>query len=125
MYWIYIMGFYFCGRSIRTKGDSKQVENDMYDVPIFRDSYDLYGYEARKINLKSFFSYFALSSEQKCHYAQMKLVEESYHWVNDNYKFCRCLSQLQSFRHTRYAPNLLYADCKDCLLYTSPSPRDS
>ena len=34
-------------------------------------------------------SYFALTSEQKCYYAQVKLVEELYHWVKDNYKFCQ------------------------------------
>ena len=74
------MTFYFCGRYIRTKGDPKQVENDMYDaVLIFQGSYDLYGYEAWKSNLESFFSYFALTSEYKCHYARMKLVEEPYH----------------------------------------------
>ena len=71
------MGFYFCGWYIRTRGDPKQVENDMYDVvPIFRGSYDLYGYEVWESNLKSFFSYFALTSEQKCYYARMKLMEE-------------------------------------------------
>ena len=57
------MSFYFCGRYIRTKGYLKQAENDMYDVPIFLDSYDLYGYEAWESNLESFFSYFALTSE--------------------------------------------------------------
>jgi len=43
----------------------------------------------------------------------MKLVEEPYHWVKYNYKFCRCWSRLQSFLRTRYAPYLLYADCKE------------
>ena len=53
------MGFYFCGRYIRTKGDPKQVENDMYDVvPIFQGSYDLYGYEAWERNLEFFFQLF-------------------------------------------------------------------
>jgi len=72
--------------------------SDMYDVvSIFQGSYNLYGYETWESNLESFFSYFALTSEQKCHYARMKLVEEPYYWVNDNYKFCRCWSRLQSF----------------------------
>jgi len=31
MHWIYFLGFYFCNRHIHTKGDPKQVENDMYD----------------------------------------------------------------------------------------------
>ena len=89
----------------------------MYDaVPIFQGSYDLYGYEAWESNIESFFSYFALTSEQRCHYARMKLVEEPYRWVHDNYKFCRCRSRLQSFLRTWYALHLFYvseAGCKE------------
>ena len=74
----------------------------------------LYGYEAWEINLESLFSYFALTFDQKCYYVQMKLVEEQYHWVKDDYKFCRCWSRLQSFLHTQYASNFLYASEVDC-----------
>jgi len=102
MYWIYIMGFYFCGRYICTKGDLKQVENNIYDaVPIFWGSYDCYCYEVWESNLEFFFSYFVLTSKLKYHYAQMKLVEELYHWVIYNYKFCRYWSRLQSFLRIR------------------------
>jgi len=43
----------------------------------FRGSYDHYGY-GEKIILKNSFSYLFLTSEQKCHYAQMKLNGEAY-----------------------------------------------
>jgi len=51
----------------------------------------------------------------------MKLVEEPYHWVKDNYK-CRCWSRLQSFLRTQYAPHLLYADCIERNVEQEPKP---
>jgi len=102
------MCFYFCVWYICIKGDSKQVENDLYDtVMIFWGSYDLYGYEIWESNLESFFSYFALPSEQKCYYAQIKLVEKPYHCVKDNDKFCRCWSRLHSSHSV--CPHIFYA----------------
>ena len=44
----------------------------------FRGSDDQYGYEKWERNLKDFFSYFILASEQKCRYTQMKLVGKAY-----------------------------------------------
>ena len=72
------MGFYFCSRCIYTDGDDKKVERDMYAViPYFwgsnnHDEYEKWNY------LEEFFSYSSLRPEQKCHYAQMKLAEETY-----------------------------------------------
>jgi len=117
------MSFYFYGRYIHTKNDPKQVENDMYDVPIFQVLITFMITKTEKAIFESFFSYFALTSEQRCHYARMKLVEEPYHWINDNYKFCRCWSRLQNFLYTRYAPHLLYADCKESNVEQEPDNR--
>ena len=75
------MGFYFCVSYINTDADDKKVEQDMYAaIPYFGGFDDHYRYEKWKNNLEFFFSYFVLTAEQKCHYAQMKLVEKAYYW---------------------------------------------
>ena len=73
------MGFYFCGKYIYTDCNDKESERSMFAaVPYFRGAYDCYDYEDWESNLEAFFSYFVLTSEQKCHYAQMRLVGEAY-----------------------------------------------
>jgi len=75
------MGFYFCGRYINTDADDKNVERDMYAViPYFRGSENHIGYEMWENDPERFFSYFILTSKQKCHYAQMKMVGQVYWW---------------------------------------------
>ena len=62
-------------------GDEKEVERDMsVAILCFLGSYDRDGFEKWENNLKVFFSYFILTSEQKCRYAQMRLVGEAYWW---------------------------------------------
>ena len=74
-----------------TDGDEKEVECDMYAIILcFRGSDDQYGYEKWESNLETFFSYFVLISEQKCRYAQMRLIGEAYWWWKENHSFCRC-----------------------------------
>ena len=53
-------------------------------IPYFQGSDDHHGYEKQEKNLEVFLSYFALNSEQKCHYTQMKLAGEIYWWWKDN-----------------------------------------
>ena len=45
-----------------------------------RGSHDLDGYKKWESNLEVFFSYFVLTYEQKCRYAQIMLVGEAY-WL--------------------------------------------
>ena len=67
------MGFYFCGRYINTDCDDKYVERVMFEaVPLFQGFDDHYGYE-------DFFSYFSLTTEDKCRYARLKLDGEAYY----------------------------------------------
>ena len=83
------MGFYFCGRYIYNDGDEKKVEWDMYAaMSCFRGSHDRDGYEKSESNLEAF-SYFVLAFEQKCRYAQMRLVIEAYWWWKDNHSSYR------------------------------------
>ena len=71
------MDFCFCGRYINIDANDKEVERDMYAViSYFWCSNDYIEYEKWK-NLKEFFSYFVLASEQKYHYTQMKLVGQA------------------------------------------------
>jgi len=73
------MEFYFCERYINIDADDKKVERDTYAaISYFRGSNDHYRYENWENYLKIFFSYFSLTSKQKCHYTQMKLVGEAY-----------------------------------------------
>ena len=73
------MSFYFCGRYIHIDDDEKKVERDMSAaIPCFWGSHDHDGYEKWESNLKAFFSYFVLTYEQKCRYAQMRQVGEAY-----------------------------------------------
>ena len=73
------MNFYFCGKYICTDDDEKKVERDMYAALLyFRGSNNHIRYEEWKSNLEAFFNYFILTSEQKYHYAQMKLVGQVY-----------------------------------------------
>ena len=75
------MGLYVCGSYINTDADEKEVEQDMYmAVPHFWGSHNRYGYEEWESHLEEFFSYFFLISEQKYHYAQMRLVGDAYWW---------------------------------------------
>jgi len=79
MYWILSIVFYFCGRYIHTDGDEKDVERDIYAALLyFWGSDDRDGYEKWESNLEVFFSYFILTSEQKYHYAQIRLGGEAY-----------------------------------------------
>ena len=116
------MSFYFYGRYTYTDGDDKEVERDMHAIiPYFRDSKDYDEYEKWEDRLEDFFSFFSLIHEQKCRYAQMKLIEEAYWWWEDSHIDCRYWFVLQDF-HTRYAPYLerpkfsdLVAECKELL----------
>ena len=47
-------------------------------IPYFWSSSDHIGYENWENDLEEFFSYFVLTSEQKYHYTQMKLVGHAY-----------------------------------------------
>jgi len=68
------MKFYFFEKYINIEADDKKVERDMYaTLPCFRGSDDQYGYEKWESNLEDFFSYFILTSKQKCRYAQIKI----------------------------------------------------
>jgi len=58
-------------------------------VLYFQSSNDHDGYEEWKDHLEDFFSYFSLTPEQKCRYAQMKLAGEAYWWWKDNHIDCR------------------------------------
>jgi len=65
-----------------TKGDKKEMERDMYAaIPFFNH----FGYEKWENDLEEFFSHFVLTSEQKNHYTQMKLVRHAYWWWKDNH----------------------------------------
>ena len=73
------MCFYFCGKYINIDCDDKEVRKSMFaSVPYFRGASDRYGYEDWKRNFEAFFSYFDLTSNQKCLYAQRKLDEVAY-----------------------------------------------
>ena len=56
--------------------------------------------------LEKFFSYFSLTSKQKCRYAQIKLVGKTYWRGKDNHIDCRCWFVLKDLR-TLYALHLL------------------
>jgi len=47
---------------------------------MFSGSDDHYGYAKWEKILEAFFNYFVLTSEQKCHYFQIKLVRKAYSW---------------------------------------------
>ena len=75
------MGFYFCERYINTDCDDKYVERAMFDaIPFFQVFDDRYGYEAQESDPKDSFSYFFLTTEDKCGYARLKLDGEVYYW---------------------------------------------
>ena len=74
------MGFYFYGRYINIGADDKEERNMYAAIPYFRSSKDNIGDEKWENDLKKFFSYFILTSEQKYHYAQMKLIGHAYWW---------------------------------------------
>ena len=96
---------------IYTASDKNEVEWDMYaTIPYFRGSHDHYGYDRWKNHLEEFFSYFSPTSEQKCCYAQMRLVGEAYCWWKDSHSFCRCWFVLQDLLRTWYAPHLLFIE---------------
>jgi len=77
----FAMGFYFCDRYINIDADDKDVERNMYAAILnFWGSNDHIGYENWENDLEEFFNYFILTSEQKYHYAQMKLVGQAYWW---------------------------------------------
>ena len=84
-------------------------------LPYFRDSDDQYEYEKWESNLEAFFSYFVLTSEQKCCYAQMRLIGEAYWWWKDSHSSCRCWFILQDLLRTIYAPHLLFTEFRETL----------
>jgi len=84
-------------------------------VPYFRGAYDHYGYEDWERNLEAFFSYFNLTSNQKCLYTQRKLDEKTYWWWKDSHSSCRCWFVLQDLLRTRYAPHLLFTEFRETL----------
>ena len=84
----------------------------MYATPCFRSSDDQYGYEKWESNLEDFFSYFLLTSEQKCHCAQMKFVEKAYCWRKCSHIDYRYLFVLKDLRAS-YARHLLYSSEED------------
>ena len=114
------MGFYFCGRYINIDAEDKEVERDMYaTLPYFQGSNDHDGYEKWENHLEDFFSYFFLTPEQNCRYAQLKLAGESYWWWEDSHINCRDWLVLQDLR-TRYASHVessqfndLVTECKE------------
>jgi len=73
------MGFNFYGRYIYTDGDEKEVERNMYAaISCFRVLMIVMDMRNGKIILKNFLVISSLISEQKCHYAQMRLVGKTY-----------------------------------------------
>ena len=97
------MSFYFCSRYIHTDGDEKKVE---WAIFYFRSSHD---------HLEEFFSYFSLTSEQKCRYVQMRLVGEAYWWWKESHSFYRCWFVLQYLLCTRYAMHLLVTEFRESI----------
>ena len=74
-------GLFFCDQYICIDDNEKEVERDIYStLSYFWSSHDHYEYKEWESNLKVFFSYFVLTSEQKYHYVQMKLVVQVYWW---------------------------------------------
>jgi len=72
------MDFYFCDKYINTDADDKDVERICMRLShIFGVLMIVLGMRSEKMIL-NFFSYFILTSEQKYHYAQMKLVGQAY-----------------------------------------------
>jgi len=63
----------------------------------------------------NFFSYFNLTYNQKCQYAQRKLDEEAYWWWKDNHSSCRCWFVLQDLLRTGYASHLLFTGFRETL----------
>jgi len=82
-------------------------------IPYFRGSDDHYGYEKWENNLELFFSYFILTSEQKCYYAQMKLVGKAYCWGKGSHFDYRYWFDLKDLLRALYAPHLLYSSEAD------------
>jgi len=76
------------------------------------------GMRSKKMILNNFFSYFGLTSKQKYHYAQMKLVGQAYWWWKDNHVNDQCWFVLQDYLRTLYAPHILYASEAD---YNEPN----
>ena len=108
------MGFCLCDKYINTDYDDKYVERAMFEIiPLFKDFNDRYGYEAWKIDLEDFFSYFSMTTEKKYDNAKLKLDGEAYYWWRDNHKLCRYWFTLQGFLRTRYAPPV-YSSRLDC-----------
>ena len=58
--------------------------------PCVGGSDDQYVYEKWESNLEDFFTYFILTSEQKCRYAQMELVGKAYCWRKCSHIDYRC-----------------------------------
>ena len=111
MHWIFYIGFYFWGKYIYTDGDEKEVERDMYAaLPYFQDSHD--GYENWENNLEEVFNYFSLTSEQKYHYIQRRLVGQS--TINVGF--------LRNYLRNLYAPYSLYASEADYNVEQEPEP---
>jgi len=61
-----------------------------------------------KSNLEDFFNYFILTSEQKCHYARMKLIGKASCWGKGSHIDDQCWFVLKDLR-VLYTPYLLYS----------------
>jgi len=108
------MKFYFCGKYINTEADDKEVKRDVYAaLSCFRGSDDQYEYEKWESNLKIFFNYFILTSEQKYRYAQMKFVEKVYCWRKGSHIDYLCWFVLKDLFRVLYAPHFLYSSEED------------
>ena len=122
------MNFYFCGRCINTDASEKEVERDMYaTLPYFQDSNDHIGYEEWESNLEAFFSYFILTSKQKYHHTQMRLVGYAYLWWRDSHIDDQYWFVLQDHFRSLYAPHLLYVsgvDCEELNVEQEPEPEN-
>jgi len=83
------MDFYFSDKYINTDRDNKYVEQVMFEnVPLFWGFDDRYVYEAWGSDLEYFFSYFSLTTQEKCCYAKPKLDGEVYYWWRNNHRLC-------------------------------------
>jgi len=63
----------------------------------------------------NFFSYFHLTYNQKCQYAQRKLDEEAYWWWKDSHSSCQCWFVLQDLLRTQYVLHLLFTEFRETL----------
>ena len=109
------MSFYFCGKYIYVDCDDKEVEQSMFAaIPYFWVLTTVMVMKWERY-LEGFFSYFDLTSNQKCLYTQKKLDEEAYWWWKDSYSSYRCWFVLQDLLRARYAPHLFFPEFRETL----------